>query len=350
MLDFNVLTIGAKIHITAWNFVPLKSGNGFLEIISWKFACNHQNLSNSDVFPLSIGNLNYSVNDAKARYCVRGVLESLSPVSIVPCSSGPHCKVSTNVCGFLVSILVCECKPCEKNESVMGSFKGHNFTSSVILYFCGNYALSWHPVIVKLVGSIVSLAWLKKKLVFIGEQQSELMYVTTENSSIRIPKLLAKWAPVSRNVVKGKGECGSYSGTVTDIYLNGLIIELDQKVMLVVTDQQFVLPHSVRLGAMVSIRNAHFVNPSFYWRKILILGACFKTSICLESFSPFETGCCMYAQSQSLLGTFINSLVYSARLWVLLLVSSFRKKFDGIVSERELLGSKHLQGVIRKKD
>lgn len=37
------------------------------------------------------------------------------------------------------------------------------------------------------------------------------------------------------------------------------------------------------------MRNVHFVNPRFSWAKILILGACSKTSIILESFSPLES-------------------------------------------------------------
>lgn len=93
--------------------------------------------------------------------------------------------------------------------------------------------------------------------------------------------------------------------------------------------------------------------------------------------------CHVVSQSQSMLGKFVGSLVYSARLWykivlkliylvllsnsvisiefldncdirnwfnvagwlhfrVLLVVSCFRKKFAGITSEKEILGSKHV--------
>lgn len=37
------------------------------------------------------------------------------------------------------------------------------------------------------------------------------------------------------------------------------------------------------------MRNVHFVDPKFSWTKVVILGACVKTSIVLESFSPLET-------------------------------------------------------------
>ncbi|KAK2992317.1 hypothetical protein RJ640_020310, partial [Escallonia rubra] len=92
----------------------------------------------------------------------------------------------------------------------------------------------------------------------------------------------------------------------------------------------------------VSARNVHLVNPKFSWMKIVILGACFRTSIILKSFSPMEAGCRIHSYSQSLLGKFINSLAFSARLWAVLLISCFRKKFAGILSEKEILGSKHL--------
>lgn len=37
------------------------------------------------------------------------------------------------------------------------------------------------------------------------------------------------------------------------------------------------------------MRNVHFVDPKFSWTKVVILGACVKTSIIVESFSPQET-------------------------------------------------------------
>ena len=37
------------------------------------------------------------------------------------------------------------------------------------------------------------------------------------------------------------------------------------------------------------MRNVHFVDPKFSWTKVVILGACVRTSIIVESFSPLET-------------------------------------------------------------
>ncbi|KAI3440329.1 CST complex subunit CTC1 [Psidium guajava] len=48
-----------------------------------------------------------------------------------------------------------------------------------------------------------------------------------------------------------------------------------------------------------------------------------------------------------MLGKFIATLSYPARLWVLLTISCFRKKFSGIFSEKEILGSKTKEGLLQ---
>ncbi|BBG94975.1 conserved telomere maintenance component 1 [Prunus dulcis] len=121
-------------------------------------------------------------------------------------------------------------------------------------------------------------------------EESKLMYVTTENSALHLLRLSWKWQPKCTAVAKGKGECGTYRGIVKGVYMQGMVVELDNEVWLLLTDQLLTPPHSLRAGALVSVRNVHFVNPRFSWTKILILGACFKTSVVVESFSPLETG------------------------------------------------------------
>ncbi|KAL7245119.1 hypothetical protein ACSBR2_000452 [Camellia fascicularis] len=348
VLDLDLRIIGRKIRVLAWNFIPFKCGGGFLEIISWRFL---ETSTGSNVFPLVSGSSIDYKDSLKACYCLRGVLESVSPVSVVPCATGVNSSDSKNVSGFLMQIRVCECKLCSMKDSVMGLKdqtkrlnNSHCFTKPLIMYFCG-YASSWHPVISKLIGEVVLISGLKKKLVFIGEEESQLMYVTTEKTLLHLSNFIDRWLPLNKTVIKGKGEFGVYTGTITGIYMRGMVIELDQEVLLLLTDQLLALPHSLRVGAIVSMRNVHFVNPKFSWTKILVLGACFKTSVSLKSFSPFESGCLIYSHSHSLLGKFINSLPFSVRLWVLLIVSGFRKKFSGILSEKEILGSKHKEGL-----
>ncbi|XP_021647982.2 CST complex subunit CTC1 isoform X2 [Hevea brasiliensis] len=335
ILDFSVRVIGKKIQVLAWNFIPLKhSGGGFLEIIKWSFpdssTSTFSRCSSMDSFPIVSGSSPPPppppptiADDSKARFSVHGPIESTSPVSLVPCLSGD--SKTNNLRGFIVRIMVCECKLCNSKESVtvlhnlaQGQHP-HSFTKPLFIYFFGS-SWSWHPVIAKLVGNDVRLSGLKKKLVFIGKDKSQLMFVTTENSVLHLPRLSKKWSPFLRNVIVGKGECGAYTGVVKGVYMQGMVIELDKEVWLVLTDQLLAAPHSLRVGAIISLRNVHFVNPKFTWTQMLILGTCLKTSITVESFSPLETG-------------------------ALLIISSFRKKFAGILSEKEILGSKHKEGL-----
>ncbi|GLT57904.1 hypothetical protein SLA2020_308410 [Shorea laevis] len=352
--DFRV--IGTKIRVLAWNFIPLKQfGGGFLEIIEWAFLESSGGTSPRssliDSFPLVSSSSECKTQNLKSRYRVHGVLESLSPVSVVPCSDkSSDSSNSTNLRGFLVKVLACECKLCRSEECVMVLNRRqdcHFFSKPVFVYFCGP-AWCWYPVIVKLIGNVVTLSSLKKKLLFIGGQESELMFVTAEESVLNLPRMINKSVPLARNVVKGNGECGAYTGVVNGVYMQGTVVELDKEVWLLLTDQQLTPPHALRVGAVISVRNVHFVNPKFSWTKMLILGSCFKTSIIVESFSPLETGCLTVSQSQSLLGKFIESLAFSTRLWALLIISCFRKMFSGMLSEKEILGSKHNVGLVQK--
>ncbi|KAL3655225.1 hypothetical protein CASFOL_001011 [Castilleja foliolosa] len=362
VLDFDPKIIGRKIQILAWNFIPRKCGNksemsGFLEIIAWDFfkPCAGEVcclLSSVCSFCLTLGGACDVKDDLKVNGCIFGVIESLSPVFIVPCASGD--SGSRNISGFLVSVFVCQCKFCSSKSPIPKlkilseiNVADHCFSKMMIVYFCG-LTSSWHPMVSRFIGSIVLLTGLKKKLVYIKKEVSQLMYVTTDEVSLHIDKLFNKRGLIHSKDVRGKGECGSYTGVITGSYMQGMVVELDQDVMLLLTDQHLTAPHSFRVGAIVTMNNAHFVNPRFQWGKMLILGACCRTSVYVESFSPLETGCHLKSYSQSLLQKFIGSLPFSARLWALLVVSCFRKKFHGILSEKEILGSKHKEGLAQK--
>ncbi|KAI5353987.1 PREDICTED: CST complex subunit CTC1 [Prunus dulcis] len=161
-----------------------------------------------------------------------------------------------------------------------------------MLVYCSGSVSSWHPVFTKLVGNVVAMSGLKKKLIFIGKEESKPMYVTNGNSALYLLRLSRKWSPKCTAVTNGKGECGTgtYRGIVKGAHMQGMVVELDYQVWLLLTDQLLTPPHSPRVGALVSVRNVHFVNPRFSWTKVLILGALFRASAIVESFSPLETG------------------------------------------------------------
>ncbi|KAH6776509.1 hypothetical protein C2S52_014070 [Perilla frutescens var. hirtella] len=357
ILDFDPKLIGQKIRVLAWNYIPFECGNGgikagFLEIITWDFfqTCSGSlcSLSDFSCFCLSLGACD--VRDSSVPRClIFGVIESISPVSAVPWVSGGG--DSRHVNGFLVHILVCQCKNCASKKELRGlcdrNVKDHCFNESAIVYFCG-LTSSWHPVISRFIGDVVLLTGLKKKLVFLRKEESQLMYVTTDGASLHITKLCKERRLTKNTDIRGKGECGSYTGVITGVYMHNMILELDQDVILILTDQHLALPHYVRIGVLVTLKNVHFVDPKFPWGKMLILGACTRTSMLLESFSPLESWCHLKQYSPSLLQKFIDSLSFAARLWVLLVVSCFRKMLAGILSEKEILGSKHKEGLAQK--
>ncbi|XP_057737739.1 CST complex subunit CTC1 isoform X2 [Arachis stenosperma] len=360
LLQFQPYALGKQIRVTAWNFVPFKchgkSRGSFLEIIKWCFLDPNEEANQMDSIPLvpnrSCGSYG---NNSKARYRVYGVVESVGPVSVVPCTmvasvsdSDLNSSSKVKMLGFVVQLMCCECRLCGSKELIsdLESGSGHSFTKKETVYFCGG-ASPWHPAMTKLIGNRVMVSRLKKKLTFITKEDSWVMHVTVDVSVLHVCRVSKKWLPCLKSGMKMKGECGTYTGVIKGVYMQGMALELDHDVWLLLTDELHTLMHGLRVGAVVSVRNVHFVDPQFSWTKIVILGACIKTSIIVESFSPLETACNVVLKSQSMLGQFIQSLPFSARLWLLLLVSSLRKMFAGSLSDKEILGSKHEEGLVQ---
>ncbi|KAL1539556.1 CST complex subunit CTC1-like isoform X1 [Salvia divinorum] len=360
ILNFDTKMIGQKIRIFAWNFIPFVRGNrgvrgGFLEIITWDFfqawGGSRCTLSDFSCFCLSLGDCDLGDSSIPHKL-IFGVIMSISPVSNVPWESKGG--DSSGVNGFLVHILVCQCKYCASKHPVSElrglcerNVKDHRFIQSTIVYFCG-VTSSWHPVISRLIGDVVLVMGLKKKLVYLRKEESQLMYLTTDSASLHVAKLPRELRLTQNADIIGKGECGSYTGFISGIYMDGLIIELDQDVILLLTNQYLAFPHYVRVGVLVTLKNVHFVDPHFPWGKMLILGACTRTSMHVESFSPLESWSHLKQQSPSLLQKFINSLPYAARLWALLVVLCFQKMFAGTLSVKDILGSQHEEGLAQK--
>lgn len=200
---------------------------------------------------------------------VHGVVESVTPISTVPCiTPASSAKLEynlnlgsrVNTLGFLVQLLCCECRLCSSKDLVNnlrnGSFKidnmnGHSFTKMEILYFCGN-ASTFQPVMTKLIGNRVVVSGLKKKLVYINKEESCLMYLTLEETVLHVCPRLEKLRPRLKSEIKGKGECGCYTGVIRGVYMKGMALELDNDVWLLLTDQLHTLMHGLRVGSIVS--------------------------------------------------------------------------------------------------
>ncbi|XP_052733729.1 CST complex subunit CTC1 isoform X3 [Vigna angularis] len=332
LLRFRPAALNREIRVTAWNFIPFKRhgcdvAHGLLEIINWRFSGTNQGSNAGDSLPLAPNCVRQS--GARMR-SLHGVVESVGPLFVVQCTmaastSGLNSGSKVNLPGFSVQLMCCECRFCCSKEVLIGklneSRKGHSFTKMEIVYFCGS-ASSWHPAITKLIDKRIVVSGLKKKLVYLTKEESREMYVTKDESALHVGSCSEKCMPSLKSEIKGKGECGSYIGVVKGAYMQGMVLELDHDVWLLLTDQLHTSMHGLRVGSILSVRNVHIVNPHFSWTKIIILGACIKTSIIVQSFSPCQTV-------------------------VLLLVSSFRKKFDGILSDKEILGSKHKEGLVQ---
>ncbi|KAG5016578.1 hypothetical protein JHK82_022227 [Glycine max] len=329
LLHFRLAALNRQIRVTAWNFLPFKchgrdvAHHGLLEIISWRFSDPNNGSKSNPVDSLPLAP-DCQQSGASAR-SVHGLLESVGPVSVVPCtmaasSSDLNSGSKVNLQGFLVQLLCCECRLCGSREILIEKLKNsreeHSFTKLEIVYFCGS-ASSWHPAITKLIGTRVVVSGLKKKLVYVTKKESRVMYVTMDESVLHVGSCSEKCAPSLKNGIKGKGECGAYTGVVKGVYLQGMVLELDHDVWLLLTDQLHTSMHGLRVGSIKSYNSVQYCR------------------------------CNVVSPSTGMLGKFTQSLPLSARLWVLLLISSFRKKFAGILSDKEILGSKHKEGLVQ---
>lgn len=245
IIGFEIRAIGSTIRVLSWNFIPTNHHGGVLEIIKWRFVEDSVELLSRCSFPLvPPPRISVENGGGKSRYSVRGVLESVSPVSLVPLGSDDSVK------GFLVKVMACECKECRRKDVLDSIDCIHCFEKSVFVYFCGSVAASWHPAIVKLVGRNIALSGMKKKLVYISKCDSLLVFVTTDNSVLHSPWISKKDESL-KSVVDGRGNCGSYLGFVNRLYMKGKLVELDEDVWLLLTDQIHNRSHSIRTGSLV---------------------------------------------------------------------------------------------------
>jgi CST, telomere maintenance, complex subunit CTC1 len=106
IIDFDLHIIGREIHVTAWNYLPIRQGHskGVLEIIQWRFPSLDTVLCND--FSLSLR----SSQDSGLTGCslAFGILKSVSLKFTLPIENGKTGDMGDSV-GFLAEILTCVC-------------------------------------------------------------------------------------------------------------------------------------------------------------------------------------------------------------------------------------------------
>ncbi|KAG6468279.1 hypothetical protein ZIOFF_072852 [Zingiber officinale] len=387
------ISLGRKVKILAWNFLPLKHGDrGVLEVIRWSFTDFEAAFVSDSLLSMTSACSSREAN-MKCRGGAFGILKAVSSIFRVPCTkqkednlrnSGRNLMSRGDLTGFLVEILTCVCDVCnessfvaERDDHHLKNKDCHSFSNSVFVYFMQPNFL-WRPALYRLIGKSITISRLKRNLIFVGNEVSYEMFVSTPSTMVSLTNHSANC--IYEESLK-KSDEGMYNGVVTGIYMQGMVIELDDKVLLLIPDPP---QHSLRMGAIVSVRNFHFIHVKYSWVKIILLGTCVKTCISVKSFSmtdirqdimvfPFlafsfivflDNILCLYlfrshskSEGSSLLERFLESLTYSAKLWMLLLVSCFKKKFGGIFSYKDILGSKkvipfcnNISCNIRRKD
>ncbi|PKA63056.1 CST complex subunit CTC1 [Apostasia shenzhenica] len=315
ILDFDLAIVGCKIHVFAWNFVPFKHRRGgLLEVIRWGFAPSLT--VSKDNFCLSLRKA-AGISSGKG---IVGVLTSVSPVFTVPCRN----QGCDETVGFLAEIFTCKCSLCCKSLYLDGfnlsiwQKNSHSFTDSEFVYFIKPTS-RWRLALARLIGKLVVVSGLKKKMIFVGDKTSYLLLITTQETAISSCCLPLE-IDHSRKVVKTRmiQEGKVYSGVVTGFYMQGMIF----------------------------VRNFHLVRLEFSWIRTNLLVSCCRTTIDLKTFSHSDSTCFMGSKNQILLQKFIKSLMPTATFWLLLLISCFRRKFSKTFSENEILGSRDVIALL----
>ncbi|KAJ0986665.1 hypothetical protein J5N97_005021 [Dioscorea zingiberensis] len=191
---------------------------------------------------------------------LHGVLKAVSPVFMV--SSDPRNRIQNpgGVVGFLADISTCKSEACSHCSSVddvqhlLEQQSIHSFTQQTFLYFVKPTSL-WQPVMAKLIGKLILVSGLKKKMVEVGVH-SYLMFVATEKTMVSLCQIPFNnmESRVVRPVMNGESV---YCGVVTGVYMHGMAVELDNKVWLMITDPLLGPQHSLRVGALSAFVRCH---------------------------------------------------------------------------------------------
>ncbi|KXG35529.1 hypothetical protein SORBI_3002G187600 [Sorghum bicolor] len=345
IVDFDPAALGREILILAWNYLPsvrLHAAPGVLEVVRWRLAEEeeeHAPAPKRSFLATVPFHFPDQEPDLATRGCTFGLVRSVSVVFSMPLAKAD--AGSRNPVGFLAEILCCGCRSCCRATPPKDA-QSHKFETMKFVYFLDASSM-WRPVLVWLVGRLVYVSGLKKKMVSVGDKASLIMLVSSAKTAVA-------WCPSYRGSLPLDSfpeKCGGeYAGVITGIYSQGLVVELDDTAWLLIDDQQLTPPHSLRVGAIVSIKNFRATCLNFAWTRIVLLATCCKTCITVNYFSLVDSKNHLKAENKGLLGTFVDSLEMPARFWMLLLISCFKQKFTKLFSDKEILGSQNKQGVV----
>ncbi|KAG0602595.1 hypothetical protein M758_10G025700 [Ceratodon purpureus] len=317
--------------------------------------------------------------------------------------SGPRVQSdSQSMLGFLVELRSCchgTLSCCQFSEQKAVDV-GEDGTAAI--YFSGAVA-SWRPLLGEMLGDCIVISGLRRKMIRLGPEKKEFcIYVATRTSLVlRIGPPVVEPNPktegavefcknVSSSVLQNQprdqsrhlkdldglydasssndlriqmqprivpnGEAlkkagqglRSYVGKVTSILMEDQLLELDDKVLLLLTHYKHTLVHGLRVGALVAIRHAHIMTLKTISEKVLVLGACVRSHVWVVLHSVWNAGSRITQASQSRLYKYIGSLPFAWAFWVIHVITSLGCKFKGVYSDKELLGSMKHAGLIRK--
>ncbi|KAM0911145.1 hypothetical protein ACQ4PT_013695 [Festuca glaucescens] len=317
LLDFDPASIGREILILAWNYLPSIRQNeaGVLEVVRWRLA----EVSGPVPGPSFLTSILLNCVDAEPDLATRGrafgVVRSVSVVFSVPhAAQKSKADGGGDLVGFIAEMMCCGCRQCKASQPESG--QDHKFEVGKFVYFVDS-ASRWRPVLARLIGRPVSVTGLRKKMVSVGKKGSYTMLVSSAITMVA-------WCPSYVGVPQSgelPGKCtGVYSGIVSGIYMHGTLVELDGIAWLLIDDKQLVPPHSLRIGAVISVKKLRLVRLNFAWTTVVLLGTCSKTSITINSFSLMDSKFHMRAENKGLSGKYLNSLDLSARFWYGLMI------------------------------
>ncbi|KAL3676479.1 hypothetical protein R1sor_026427 [Riccia sorocarpa] len=260
-----------------------------------------------------------------------------------------------------------------KNENAVETNREELKTGGdyLYIYFSGSMA-AWRPFLSGNIKRCISVSGLRKKLVITGTAKNRQFLLVATRTTLILPfldphqEVCAGQSHISVDTGRhradecmGNSEClsernclypriVSYAGFVTQVLFQGILVELDKRVWLLLSQQGQSHVYGLRIGAMLGVREVHVVTISTPLEKALLLGACLRSHVSVLRFSPQHSPPLRPLHTASMLLRYMQKVSFSCAFWILSLIGSFRQKFRGMYSDKEIVGSKKNPGIILK--